>query len=324
MATLLDMLQTKLASTPPPPEAAPAQPNIEEIMAAKKGRQEAQPSAITGGSNVMGDVTQNLTKQALGAQAQEGQTQAAQLGQQAQASQQKLDLGQQQLNQNAQQFQQQQVGQAQMQRTEVAAQENMATQQRQATEDAKTKEIADKTTLAMQALASERGISRDNLFATARSDNKELMARKDAASLEQKAMMLALSDKGYVQEINRIGAERNLRDKAAFDQEARRVMFGNEFSKLMDGFAAQANINTKDRDARDVIAQLSNYQIIQLAETEAKQANMRAMYEGIGNLGATAGKFAIGQLTAPAAPAAPLERQGVDSTPAAPEGGMYG
>ncbi len=284
MATLLETLQQRLASQPAP--AAAPSPNLEEIMAAKKGKAATAPAAPAG-SNVMGDIMQAGSQAAVEQQAQAGQMAAQEIGQQASAVQQKQQLAQEGLASQQRQQSSQLASQAAGQRADVAAAEQDRQARLQAQEQSQTKELTDKATLAISQLASERGISRDNLFANARIENKELAARKDAASLEQKAFLLAMSDKSYLDELSRIGAERNLRDRDAFARAASDQAFGSEMSQLLAKFGFDAAEAAKDRTSKEKIAQLSNGQIIQLADAAARQANLQAQYEGIGKLATT-------------------------------------
>jgi hypothetical protein len=119
-------------------------------------------------------------------------------------------------------------------------------------------------------------------------DNKQLEFRKDAAQLDEKATMLALSDKQYLDELNRIGQQRNLEDNIAFNKELQASVFGNEMSKVMDQYGFQADQNVKERDLKKQLAQLSNGQIIEMANAAAKAANMQATYTAAGNVATSA------------------------------------
>jgi hypothetical protein len=280
MATLLDTLQQRLASAPAP--AAQPQLNIAEVLRAKKGKGGATqggPAASSIGAGIAADVGQ----QQLAQQQQTGQLAAQQLGAQQTDLQQKQQLAQEQLQQNQRMFQGNVAGQVQQATVGSQAQEQLANQQRQANTELKVKDLNDKASLALQSLAAERKLTRDNIFSDARMDNKQLEFRQDAADLEQKAFVLALGDKEYLNELGRIGQQRNLQDDVAFNKEMQSVIFGNDLTKVMDQYGFQAGQNVKERDLKKQLAELSNGQIIEMANAAAKAANMQAAWSAGGS-----------------------------------------
>lgn len=281
MATLFDTLQQRLSAAPAP-TAAP-KVNIAEILQAKQGKGGVQTRGV-GASSVTAGIAQDAAQQQVQQQAQQGQLQAAQLvGQQGQVEQ-GQQMAQEQLASQGRQAEGKLTSEALGQRAETSGIEALAKTQRQAQDSLKTTAINDKASLALQQMVADRNISLDNIFAEARMENKELNQRSDASKLEQKAFLLAMQDKSYLDELNRIGQERNLRDTINFDKEMQSVVFGQNFAKALDAMGFQAGQNAKERDVKKQLAQMSNGQIIQLANMASSQANLQSMYQGAGEL----------------------------------------
>jgi hypothetical protein len=280
--TLLQMIQKRMAGTQPAAPAPSAQPNIEEILRAKQGK--AGVAAAPGGSNVMGDVQQQGVNQAVADQQAQGQLQAAQIGQQAQQIGAKQALQAAQIQQKGSLADANLAADANSKLQGMAGQEQLAGMQRKSEVDRRSDDMASKATLMLQQLASERNIARDGLFSMARAENAELADRKDRASLEQKAFLLSMSDSDYLKELNRIGEERALQDEIAFSREARNVAFGRDLAKALDEMTFRSGEKAKDRAHRINIAELSDGQIIQLANMAIQDANNRAAWEAGGKV----------------------------------------
>ena len=301
MASLLDTLKQRLSGAPqqaPAPVAAPV--DIDAILKAKQGK--AGSSVGPAASSQAAAAAQDIGTQQLAQQQQQGQMQAQQLAGQEAAVQQKEQLAKDQLASNNRLFQQKQTATAMGQRNALQGSEDLANMQRTAGEQLKTQELSNKATLALQELAAERNISKDNLFAGARMDRKELSQRQDAAELEQKAFLLSMSDKSYLDEINRIASQRQLQDNVAFNQEVSRLTFGDSMAKMLDEIGFQTTQNMDKRTLNEQLASLTNGQVIELANAAAQAANMQAAWTAGGTAISKVGEYYAKQ-PAPAAPA---------------------
>ena len=308
MATLLETLQKRLAGQgvqQTAPNVAPAI-NIEEVLKAKTGKA-VQPGVQQ--SNVLQSITEESGQEQLKQQTQAGQLQAAQLGQQVQQLADTQKLAKEGLAAQNTQAQAGLTAQTQMQRTETQAAEQRAKVQRQAAEASKVAEMNNRATLALQQLTADRNLSRDQLFSDAKIDNKELAARKDSADLEQKAFLLAMQDRDYLDELNRIGVERNLTSKIEFDKQLADIVYGQNMASMLDDFGFTAAQKAKDRKISLDIARLGGNQIVDLARANAEQSNRRAAWEGVGKAASTAADYWAKQETPakPATPATPEE-----------------
>ncbi len=287
MATLLENLQARLASSPKPVEPEPEM-NLEEILQAKRGKAAIGGGASIGGSNVMSGIANDTAQNELAQQAQQGQVASAEIGGQVAQIDRSQQLGVDKL------ATQQRVGDAdlaaksQLERTATSTNEALSSQKRFAEEALKTTELSNRATLTLSALAAERSIARDNIFSNAKMENADLAQRKDAASLEQKAFLLAMSDKSYLDQLEKIGVDRNLRDAIAFDKEAHNLTYGHDLAALLQQFEFQSGQNTKERSMKEQLSTLSNGQIIQLADLAAKQANMQALWTSGGKVASAA------------------------------------
>jgi hypothetical protein len=279
MATLLETLQKRLAT----PAQAPVAPkiNIEEVLQAKKGKAAAPARGIQ--ASAVGEaIAQDVGQQQLEQQQLAGQVQAAQLGEQQAGVEQAQDIAQQQLESQQRQFEAGQVAQEVGQLAGLAGAEQLAQQERAASDALKIEGMNNKAALAIQDLAANRNISRDNIFAQAKAEDKILSERDDASILEQQAFFLAMQDKDYLSELDRIGKQRLLEDEIAFNQEMRSSVFGSKFTEALDAMGFQAGQNVKSRDVKKQMADLTNGQIVELAQSNAKALNQRAVAQGVG------------------------------------------
>jgi competence protein ComGC len=281
MATLFEQLQQRLAQAPAPAPTTPA-PNIKEVLAAKTGKAIA-PGGIAA-SNVGAGIATDLSNQALQQQATAGQVQAANLGQQAAGINQASQLAQEKLATQARQFSSQQTAAGTQALNQLAAEGTITDQQRKATEDLKLTNMRNAATMTMQKLASDQDLARNDIFANAKYDTKVLADRSDAAELEQKAFLLALQDKSYMDELKRVGQERRLVSQLDFAAEAQKIALGNQMSQMLQELGFQAGQNLKESEFKEKLARMNANDVIMLGQLASTQANQRAMWEAGGSL----------------------------------------
>lgn len=281
MATLLEQLQQRLGQ-----QAAPtvsAGPNIAEILKAKKGKAGTTTAGIAS-TSLAPELAAEQAKVDLQQQQQAGQMQGIALANKAADVEQQGQLAQEKLEATGRMAEQNLASTAATNRAATTASEQLEMQKIQASKEAKIKEMNNNAILAAQKMASERGLTLDNIFADVKQENTILAARKDAAQLEQKAAVLAWSDAAYMNELRRIGQQRNLTDEIEFDKAAKELAFGKDLNNKLLSMEFQLGRDAQDRDIRDQIAKLSNYEIIDLANSVAKQAMLEAQYKAGGDI----------------------------------------
>lgn len=276
MATLLEQLQQRLSGQQAVPRVQ-AGPNIAEILQAKKGK--AGPIAGIASTSPAAEMAADQANVELQQQQQAGQLQAQALGAKEEEIRQAGETAQQKLLSAEQQASTALAGQAARQRAESSAAEESQLQKIKADKELKLNSISQGYQSALQKMASDRGIMIDSLFADVAQENAVLSARRDASQLEQKAALLALSDRQYIDELNRIGEERKLNDEIEFDKATKELVFGQELNKKLNDINFQIKMDSRDRDTLDQISRLSNYEIIDLANSAARQAMMKAQFE---------------------------------------------
>lgn len=226
----------------------------------------------------------------IGQQIAQQQAQAAQQGLAQQQAQQATQLAQGIEQQQAEQgFQQKQLG---AQREEALAglttQEQMAAERRQAKDEladmqltaqerAVTETLSNRYSNALADLASERGIVENNIFQDLARERKSLDADKYMAQLSQRAHMLAMSDKRYVAQIQKIGAVNDLRDTIAFKKEAMNLTFGENLKILNRSFDQQRLLNADQRQFAEEMSRMSINDAIAIAEQALKAQETAAV-----------------------------------------------
>ena len=140
-------------------------------------------------------------------------------------------------------------------------------------------------------LASERGIVENDLFQDLSQQVDSLSDEKAASQLEQLAHTLALSDKTYLNEIEMIGAERNLRDELSFRREANQLVFGKNLEILNNRLDAERLMNMDARQFREEMARIDINTALEIANHAAKAQAAANIISGAVELGqAYAGK----------------------------------
>lgn len=278
MATLLERIQ-QTAGTP-----QPEQRGIEKILRERGGR------AV----QARGPAASRLGEQAAltaGRQALREQTFAERLGEvQARGREQALveqqALAERRLGQEEELAQERLAAEAAAARAGVTAAEEEARLRRIAKGEATTADINAQAEQRLRDLASARNIQMDDLFAQFEASNLELADRKDAAQLEQMAFNLAMQDKKYLDELDKIGQQRTLENDLSYDEELQRISMEANLDQLMDDIGFQSSRKVADRDYQRQLAQIDIDTAIEIARASARDAATRAKWQAAGQLGA--------------------------------------
>ena len=134
----------------------------------------------------------------------------------------------------------------------------------------------------LREMAATREIKMDSIFASFKRSNLELEDRKDAAKLEQVGFLMAMQDQRYVDEINRVGTLRNLKNDLAFQEEMNTLIWGQETELLMDSLDFKWSEDVKDSDFAKELAKIDIESAISLSNAAINDASQAAMYEGAG------------------------------------------
>ena len=149
----------------------------------------------------------------------------------------------------------------------------------------------------LREMAANRGIKMDNIFASFKRSNLELEDRKDAAKLEQVGFLMAMQDQRYVDEINRIGTLRDLKNDIAFQEEMNNLVWGQETSLLMDSLDFKWGEDVKDSDFAKQLASIDIESAISLSNSAINDAANAAMYEGAGTVVSAGAQYATKETT---------------------------
>lgn len=277
MANLFDALQQHTSQMPGAP--APQQAQVQASLAAKTGK------ASTGGS------TPHASNIGETAAIEQSKAQGQQIGLQTATAANEVQNQSTALDQQAATFQagQQAQGREAAQglatqntatREQIAGKADNALAQTAAQEGTQVASINANAEQKLKAWATERNISVDDIFADFEASDKELEQRRDAAQLEQAGFLMAMRDKSYVDEIQRVGQERGLQDELAFSEEVNRLTWGNELSDLLDKTSFQSAFNADQRTFERDLAQTDASWALKFAEAAIKDENNKAMIEG--------------------------------------------
>jgi hypothetical protein len=271
MATLFDKLSQTTNQLP-----ENNQSRIETLLAAKKGKTAAAP---TGQSNIGEQVQQSQNAGALqqGAMttAIEGMGQNVQrqglenkIQEAGQAQQQQFDLA----RQGAIAEQARNLG-------TLAGQETLQHQELDASKQRKLQGISAQSESSLRNLAAQSQMEVDDIFANFERSDKELAFRRDGAQLEQLGTLLALQDRKYTDELNRIGESRKLYDQKSWNEEKARIIYGANLDSLMKDLNFKRGEDITNRAFQDQLSQISIDQALAMADAAMKDSQQKAMMQ---------------------------------------------
>lgn len=281
MASLFETLQKRLSA--PAPSAAPAmgQEQIQKTLAAKSGK-----AGMGGGGPKASSIGQQVAQQQVaGAQAQQqtaGQMVAAQLGQAAAGIQQQREQALQSLESKKQQGMADIGAQQQTTLAKIGAQEEISEEQRNAQEELKATQMLHHNRLAIDKLASERGVQMDDIFSTFAASNKELEFRQDAAQLEQLGHQIMMQNKEYSQAIREAGAYERLHNDSNFQEKLAETMIAESLRNTKEAIKFKELFAQNERDFEKELAQMDISSLIDLNRLAAQAEMQQQMFEAGG------------------------------------------
>ena len=278
MKTILDRIQGLGAGGP-----GASQRGIEDIMRQKSGKaggtgSSPKSSALGEGAGI-GAAGQAIKEQSFAERMQGVQARGKET-----ALKEQQDLQQQQLEQQQQMQQQQLASQAAIARQGIEASESESRAKRASGEGLTIAKLNAASEQTLRDLATTKGIKVDNLFSEYKFSNLELEDRKDKAALEQRAHLLAMQDKDYMEELTRIGIERQLSDKVSWQRELARITLGDQLSNVISDLKFKADANATERQRREELASINIDMALQMASAAIKDENTRAQWEAGGQV----------------------------------------
>ncbi len=282
MATLFDSLQKKLNGDDEENTLAPEQGSLAAALTAKGGKA----GAATGpAASTVGESTATAAgTSALDQGRQTGQLMGAQVGAQAgaeAAAAKTAAAG----SAAAQREQAQTLAtQAAGAQATVTQGEQQATSQINAKESLNVDQINAKADDTIRQLAADKSMSVDNIWREFTASSQDLAFRKDAAKIEEIGFTMAMRDKAYVDELNRIGAERQLTDKLNFQDESNRIQMGDALDQTMGQIQFKEALNADQRAWDIKLAQMSDEAAVMLAQAAISDAGKNQEISGAGEV----------------------------------------
>lgn len=299
MATLFDALQQRLTN-PETQAPQPQQGQIAAVLRAKGGKAgggTAPAASSLGESAAIGAATPSPIPGALAASQVAGAAQEqqanTQLAEQSLASQQRIaESGL--------------TARATGTREQLASTQQLAADQRASQESMKAASINSNATNQLRTMSTQKGVALDNIFSDFKRSNQELEFRSDAAALEQLGFQLAMSDRAYLDELQRVGRERELYDNLKFQNEMNDVVLGDNLKTAMDNLQFEKAFNSDARMWEKQLTEMGADAKMDLARAMVADEQKRAVVTGLGSAaGAGASAYATSKptTTKPAAPA---------------------
>lgn len=280
MATLFDELQKKLAN-PEGPAPTAAQGGVLGALKAKTGKATtgSGPSASNvGEQGALGTVAATMGQTRL-----TGQIQGQQVAQAAQAQQAQVDTAKADMASQRAQANQTRAATTAAANEQRAGAQDMALGQVAFDESQKVEALNASADRSFRELAAEMKVNTDNIFREFAREEKSLAFRKDAAEIEQIGFMLALRDKAYIDELNRVATERDLQDKLNYQDEMTRLVLGDELERLMDDIGFKRALSANQREWDVYLANMDVETATALAAATMRDEGRSQMISGVGD-----------------------------------------
>jgi hypothetical protein len=277
MASLLERIEQLGAGG-----AQPQQRGIERVLRQKGGRarQRTGPAATTLGEQAAITAGQQALREQTFAERLAGvQTRGRE-----QALTEQQELQQRGLRQQEQLAQERLAAEAAVTREGLRAGEEEARLRGRTAEERKIREINVQAEQRLRDLTSQRNLKLDDIFAQYEFDTAELEDRRDGAQLEQQAFLLAMQDRKYLEELDRIGQERQLQNDIEFDREMQRIIYGDSLDGLLKEMDFKAGRNAKNREYTQQLSQIDFETAVALSRAAIRDDAERTKWESIGNI----------------------------------------
>ncbi len=280
MASLLERIEQLGAGG-----AQPQQRGIEEILRAGRGK--AGPARGPAASALGEEAAITAGREALREQTFAERLGGVQARGREEALAEEQALRESQLRRQEQQQREQLAAQATAARQDIEAGAEEARLRREAREATTTRTLNARAEQQLRDLTSQRNITTDDLFAEYRFDLAELRDRQDASQLEQRAFLLAMQDRAYLEELDRVGKEQQLTDDLQFEKEMNRLVFGNNMDAMLDSIDFNKRSDQTDRERRDQLAKIDINTAIDLAQSAIKDNQVRNQWQAASTIAGT-------------------------------------
>lgn len=282
MPTLFDKLEKKLSGASNDVQLfAPQQAGIAGALRAKSGKGPGG-GGVPAASNLGEQSAIGSAQSTLQQGAANAAIAGAKLGVAADTQAQKIAGAEAALANQASQANKALATQAQASGEQIQAQQDQAMAGLRADESRKVELLNHQASSQLKQLAADRGLTVDNLFRDFDFSERELAFRKDAARLEQLGFMMAMQDRAYLDELNRIGIERDLTDRIAYAEEMQNTIFGQNMSMVIDDLGFRRKLGDNQREWDRVLASMDLESAMAIAAAQARDANTTAMWSGGG------------------------------------------
>lgn len=277
MATLMDRINKGMTDTPT--QATTSQAGIEKILKAKSGKAGGGAS-VPAASSLAAETATAQAQSELRQGAFRGALAGAEMQQKSEQISEQKKLGEQALESKGRMAKERMQAESKIAADQRRAREEQARTQRTAEENMRMDAMEASATQRLRDLATQRDLTIDNIFADFDRSNKELALRKDAAELEQLGFDLAMSDRAYMDELNRVGRERLLSNELQFSEESARITLGDQLEATLQRLDWARDFNGDRRNWEQKLGQMTIQNALDLYEAQVEAANQRAFIEG--------------------------------------------
>jgi hypothetical protein len=274
MASLLERIEQLGAQG-----AQPQQRGLEKILRQKTGkaRRRTGPAATTLGEQAA--ITAG--REAIREQTFQERLSGVQARGREEALAEEQALQQQQLRQQEQLEQERLAAQAAQTREDIQARERETRAKREATGARQINALNAQAEQTLRDLASQRNVQLNDIFSQYQFEATELEDRRDAAQLEQQAFLLALRDKDYLEQLDRIGRQRQLQGDLQFQDEMERLVLGDRLDNLLKEIDFKTDRSATQRDYLKQLRQIDIDSALEVARANISDGLERNKWESI-------------------------------------------
>lgn len=138
--------------------------------------------------------------------------------------------------------------------------------------------------LRQQQMQQQNSLRKNQLLADLSRDRATLNLERDKSKIEQLAHTMRLSDKKYVDMLEREGQKQRLDNDLAFKESLSKAILGSNHDLMVSSLKQGNMLNASDREFANAMAQIDLNAAISMANNEAADAKQAAMISGAGGL----------------------------------------
>lgn len=143
---------------------------------------------------------------------------------------------------------------------------------------------------------------------------KTLDNKKDISSMEQAGVLIRLGNEQYVTKLKQEGQKARLDTELGYKEQLSKDVFGQMEDLFRNNLQDRSIMDLDNREFAEMMSQMDVNAALDIANSQARQANAQAMSQGIGNIVSAGTSYMAKRPTSPAADPEPAGSNPITQT----------